>query len=101
MIFMEKSEDEGFDSSQQEMEAAETEEIDYLKSYMVDFSIKMHILVNKVGSDRMNTDYSKFFRIVGVNGDELDITGFRSTNTSRSKFVLMMNDQFPISKSQI
>ncbi|GBN93233.1 hypothetical protein AVEN_136266-1 [Araneus ventricosus] len=58
VILMVESEYEDFDSFQQEMEAAEIEEIISLESSMVDFSTNMLILIDNVVGGRMKAHYS-------------------------------------------
>ncbi|GBL96927.1 hypothetical protein AVEN_182510-1 [Araneus ventricosus] len=49
LVLMEDFEDEYFGSFQQEMEAAEMEDIIYLESSMVNFSTNLFVLIDNVG----------------------------------------------------
>ncbi|GBL78997.1 hypothetical protein AVEN_48957-1 [Araneus ventricosus] len=101
VILMEESEDEDFDSFQQEMETAEMEEVIYLGSSTVEFSKNMFVLIDNVGSSRMKAHYLYVCRIQEVDGDEYDMTDLRITNLDKSKFDSVVNDQFAISESQL
>ncbi|GBM31253.1 hypothetical protein AVEN_223450-1 [Araneus ventricosus] len=92
---MEEFEDNDFESFQQEMVAAEIEEITYLESSLADSSTNMYIFV--IGGARVKIHYSYARRIDGADGGELDETGLRSTSLAKSKFALVVNDQFEIS----
>ncbi|GBL97665.1 hypothetical protein AVEN_49165-1 [Araneus ventricosus] len=81
VILMEESEDEDFGSFQQEMEAAETEEV------MLDFSTNLFVLIDNVGGAKMKAQYSYVCGIQEVYGGEYDWTGLRTTNMAKSKFV--------------
>ncbi|GBL90055.1 hypothetical protein AVEN_135425-1 [Araneus ventricosus] len=94
-------EKDNFDSLQQEMKTMAIAEVTYLESPMAHFSTNMYILINNIGDAIMNTHYSYVYRTNGVDGGELDVTGWRNTNLVQSKFVLLMNNQFAISESQI
>ncbi|GBM33927.1 hypothetical protein AVEN_79824-1 [Araneus ventricosus] len=65
MVLMEESEDDDFESFQQEMEAAKTE-VTYLESSKTDFSTNMHVSIDNVGCTRMKTQYSYTYRIDGI-----------------------------------
>ncbi|GBL92993.1 hypothetical protein AVEN_54631-1 [Araneus ventricosus] len=100
VILMVESEDEdsGF---QQEMEATSMEEIIYTESSIVDFSTNMFLLIDNIGGARMKSDYSYVCGIQEVDGGEYDLTGLRTTNLAKSKFVSVAKDQFAISESQL
>ncbi|GBN04256.1 hypothetical protein AVEN_269716-1 [Araneus ventricosus] len=83
VIVMEESEDEISGSFQQEIDAAEMEEVIYLKSSMLDFSTNLFVLIYNLGDDRMKTHYTNFCGIQEVDGGEYNITGVRSTNLAK------------------
>ncbi|GBM08761.1 hypothetical protein AVEN_154177-1 [Araneus ventricosus] len=87
VILMEEFEDDDFDSLQQETEAAEIEKVTSLESSMAAFSTNIYILF--------------VCRIRGVECGEQDVSGLRNTNLEESKVVLVVNDQFAISESQL
>ncbi|GBL76720.1 hypothetical protein AVEN_53405-1 [Araneus ventricosus] len=82
------------------MEAEEMEEVIYLKLSMVDFFNKSLCFVECCRC-RNEAHYSYVCGIQEVYGSEYDMTGLRTTNLAKSKFVSVMNDQFVISKSQL
>ncbi|GBM16460.1 hypothetical protein AVEN_94947-1 [Araneus ventricosus] len=63
---------------------------------MTDFIIILYVLID-------NVEYAKtyVYRIDGVDGGEMDVTGLKSTNLAKSKFALEVDDQFAISENQI
>ncbi|GBM08616.1 hypothetical protein AVEN_52456-1 [Araneus ventricosus] len=75
MILIVESKDEDFDSFQQEMEAAEMEEVIYLESFMVDSSTNMLVLIEGT--------YSYVCGFQKVNGDEYDMTGLRTITLAK------------------
>ncbi|GBM88906.1 hypothetical protein AVEN_12515-1 [Araneus ventricosus] len=77
------------------MGAAEMEEIIYLESSMVDFSTNLFVLLDNVGGARMEVHYAHV-GIQELKGGEYEIPGLRTTNLAKSKFVLVVNDQFAI-----
>ncbi|GBN72900.1 hypothetical protein AVEN_205556-1 [Araneus ventricosus] len=83
------------------MEATEMEEVIYLDSSMVDFSTNKFVLIDKVGDARMKAYYSYVCGIQEVDSGEYDMTGLRTANLAKSKFVSMVNNQFSISESQL
>ncbi|GBM17589.1 hypothetical protein AVEN_80889-1 [Araneus ventricosus] len=83
------------------MEPVEMEEVIYLKSSTVHFSTNLFLLIDNVGGTRMKARYSYVCRIQEVDGSEYDMTGLRTTNLAKLKFVSVVNDQFAISKSQL
>ncbi|GBL76909.1 hypothetical protein AVEN_12586-1 [Araneus ventricosus] len=74
LILMEESEDQYFESFQQETEAEEVEEVIYLESLMVDFSTNMLVLIDNFGSARMIPHYSYVYRTQEVDSGEYDMT---------------------------
>ncbi|GBO46531.1 hypothetical protein AVEN_156237-1 [Araneus ventricosus] len=102
LILMEEFKKEDFGCFQQETEAAKMVEVIYLKSSSrAEFSTNICALIVNVGGARMNVYYSCVCGIQGVGDDELDMTGLRTTNLAKSKFVSVVNDQFAISESQL
>ncbi|GBO05014.1 hypothetical protein AVEN_177168-1 [Araneus ventricosus] len=83
------------------MEASEMEEIIYLDSSMVDFSTNVFVLNYKVGDARMKAYYSYVCGIQEVDSGEYDMTGLRTANLAKSKFISMVNIQFAVSESQL
>ncbi|GBN26430.1 BUB3-interacting and GLEBS motif-containing protein ZNF207 [Araneus ventricosus] len=98
VMLMGESED-NFCSFQQKTEAVEIEEVIYLESSMSDFSTNM--LIYNVAGTRMKADYSYICGIQEIDSDELDMTGLRTTNLAKSKFVLVVNDQCAISENRL
>ncbi|GBL90872.1 hypothetical protein AVEN_27983-1 [Araneus ventricosus] len=68
---------------------------------MAHFSTILYILIDNIESARIKTHYSYICGNDGVVANELDVTGLRSTNLAKSKFVLAVNEQFAICESQI
>ncbi|GBM60395.1 hypothetical protein AVEN_156953-1 [Araneus ventricosus] len=101
VTLMEESEDEELRSFQQEMEAAELEEVIYQESSMVDFSTNLFVLIDNVGDARMKAHYSYVCGIQKFYCGEYDMTCLRTTNLAKSKFVSVVNDQFAISENQL
>ncbi|GBM06753.1 hypothetical protein AVEN_62997-1 [Araneus ventricosus] len=101
VILIEESEYEDFGSFQQETVAAGMQEVIYLESSMVDFTTNLFVFIYNLGGARMKAHYSYVCGIQEVDGGEYDMTGLRTTNLAKSKFVLGMNDQFAISQSQL
>ncbi|GBL72809.1 hypothetical protein AVEN_128016-1 [Araneus ventricosus] len=93
VILMEESEDEDCGSFQREME-----EVIYLESFMVDFSTNLLVLLN-VGGVRIKNIIHTSAGFKNVEGSEYDMTGLRTTNLAKSKFISMV--QFAISESQL
>ncbi|GBM30627.1 hypothetical protein AVEN_18319-1 [Araneus ventricosus] len=83
VILMQESEDEVFGSFQQEMEAAEMEEVIYLESLMLDFSTNLFVLIYNLGDDKIKIHYTYFCGIQEVDGGEYDITGLITTNLAK------------------
>ncbi|GBN26875.1 hypothetical protein AVEN_240439-1 [Araneus ventricosus] len=99
---MEESESEDFGPFQKEMEAAGMKEVIYLESFMVNFSTSLFVLINKLGSARMKAHYSYVCGIQEVgDGGEYDMTGLRTTNLTKPKFVSVVNGQFAIYQSHL
>ncbi|GBM39218.1 hypothetical protein AVEN_223836-1 [Araneus ventricosus] len=59
-----------------------------------------YILINNMGDARMKVRYSYVCRISGVGGGKLGVTGLKTTNLAKSKFVSVVNDKLAISESQ-
>ncbi|GBN67168.1 hypothetical protein AVEN_184045-1 [Araneus ventricosus] len=68
---------------------------------MAEFSTNLFDLKYNVGDDRMKANYSYICGIKGVEGDELDIIGLRTTYLAKSRFASGVNVQLAISESQI
>ncbi|GBM18821.1 hypothetical protein AVEN_203099-1 [Araneus ventricosus] len=68
---------------------------------MVDFSTNLFVLIKNVGGARMKAHYSYVCWIQEVDGGEYDIIGLKTTNIDKSKFVLVVDDQFAISQIQL
>ncbi|GBN24439.1 hypothetical protein AVEN_26373-1 [Araneus ventricosus] len=63
VILMAQSEYEDFGSFQEEMEAAEMEEVIYMESSMVDFPTNIFLSIDNVEGARMKAHYSHVCRI--------------------------------------
>ncbi|GBO14648.1 hypothetical protein AVEN_49232-1 [Araneus ventricosus] len=83
------------------MEAAKMEEVIYLESPMIDFSTNLFVLIDNFGGARMKAHYSYVCGIQEVDGGEYDMSGLRTTNLAKLKFVSVVNDQFDISEIQL
>ncbi|GBM41519.1 hypothetical protein AVEN_32325-1 [Araneus ventricosus] len=83
-ILMVESEVKDFGSFQQEMEAEAMVEVIDLESSIADFSTNIFVLIDNDGGVRMKKHYSY---VCGVEGDEFYMTGLRTTNLAKSKFV--------------
>ncbi|GBM10163.1 hypothetical protein AVEN_258764-1 [Araneus ventricosus] len=68
---------------------------------MIDFSTNLFVLIDNIGGARMKAHYSYVFGIQEVDGGEYDMTGLRTTNLAKSKFVSLVNDLFAISDIQL
>ncbi|GBM20915.1 hypothetical protein AVEN_253717-1 [Araneus ventricosus] len=91
VILMEESEDVGA--------FFEIEEVIYLESSLADFSTNIFVLIDNVGSVRMKAHY--ICRIQGVDGGELDMTGLRTTNRAKPKFVSVSHSESQESPNRI
>ncbi|GBM29371.1 hypothetical protein AVEN_176003-1 [Araneus ventricosus] len=87
VILMEESEDDDF-----EREAAEIREVTYIDQSMLISSTNIYILIDNFVGAKMKTHYSYVCRNLGVDGGELDVTGLKSANLAKSKFILVLND---------
>ncbi|GBM39635.1 hypothetical protein AVEN_251563-1 [Araneus ventricosus] len=74
VMLMVESEDEDFDSFQQEMEAVEMEKVIYLESSMVYFSTNLLVLIDSVAGARMKAHYL-YVCVIQVEGGEYDTAG--------------------------
>ncbi|GBN20190.1 hypothetical protein AVEN_21436-1 [Araneus ventricosus] len=83
------------------MEAAKMEDVIYLESSMVDFSINLFVLIYNLGGTRMKAHYSYVCEFEEIDSGEYDMTGLKTTTLAKSKFVSMVNGQFAISESQL
>ncbi|GBN48928.1 hypothetical protein AVEN_229328-1 [Araneus ventricosus] len=68
VIQIEESDDEDFGFFQQEIEAAEMEEVIYLESSMLEFSTNLFVSIYNLGDARMNAHYSYSCWIQEANG---------------------------------
>ncbi|GBM35847.1 hypothetical protein AVEN_134099-1 [Araneus ventricosus] len=92
VLLMEESEDEDFDSFQQETDAAKMEGVNYLESSMVDFSTNMFVMFDNIGDERKKAHYLYVCGIQEVVDCEYETTGLRTTNLSKSEFVSVVNE---------
>ncbi|GBM89103.1 hypothetical protein AVEN_114548-1 [Araneus ventricosus] len=83
------------------MEAVKVEELIYLESPVLDFSTNLFVLIDNVSGTRMKAHYSCICGIQEVDDGEYDMTGLRTTNLAKPKFLSVVNDQFAISEIQL
>ncbi|KAF6208793.1 hypothetical protein GE061_014533 [Apolygus lucorum] len=85
----------------QDMESEEYEEVAYITPCPTNLIPNNYVLVDIVGGTRKTTHFLYACKVDDIIDDDLEVTGLKSVDGTKTKFVLVENDCFSVGKDQV
>ncbi|KAF6199710.1 hypothetical protein GE061_006008 [Apolygus lucorum] len=85
----------------QDMESEEYEVVAYITPCPTNLIPNNYVLVDIVGGTRKTTHFLYACKVDDIIDDDLEVTGLKSVDGTKTKFVLVENDCFSVGKDQV